>query len=259
DPEMAFGYGSRELLGSGLKGLMIAAIVAANMSTCSNFMVNTGALFTRNIYLRYINPQAKDRKLLQMGRFSGLAISLLGVLFALSIDNVLHAFLFTETTAAFIGIVFLGGVLWKRANRYGAAAAIIASVGTYYAVNYYNTGIITLIYRWEPAHFAWAMIAGFAAFWLLSILTKREDPARIDAFFDRMRRKSDADVPEGAEKPLAETTGEDLILLDLPGWTKKSRWKNFFSRYREDLAGFMLCWVVVGVLILLAWSILQLG
>lgn len=259
DPEMAFGYGSRELLGSGLKGLMIAAIVAANMSTCSNFMVNTGALFTHNIYLRYVNPEAKDSKLLWMGRFSGLAISLLGVLFALSIENVLHAFLFTETTAAFIGIAFLGGVLWKRANRYGAFAAIIASVVTYYAVNYHYTGIITLIYKWEPAPFAWSMLAGFGTFWLLSIATKREDPERIDAFFDRMRRKSDADVHEGAEKPLAETTGDDLILLDLPGWTKKSRWKNFFSRYREDLVGFVLSWAVVGLLILLAWSILQLG
>lgn len=259
DPEMAFGYGSRELLGSGLKGLMLAAIVAANMSTCSNFMVNTGALFTRNIYIRYINPEANDKRLLWMGRFSGLGISLLGVLFALSIDNVLHAFLFTETTAAFIGIIFLGGMLWKRANRYGAAAAVITSVGTYYVANYLDTGIVTLIYNWKPAPFGLAMLVGFGSFWLVSLMTKREDPERIDAFFDRMRRKSDADVPDGEEKPLAETTGDDLLLLDIPGWTKRSRWKNFFSRYREDLVGFVLSWVLVGLLILLAWSILQLG
>ncbi|HEX5171071.1 MAG TPA: sodium:solute symporter family protein, partial [Cyclobacteriaceae bacterium] len=259
DPEMAFGYGSRELLGSGLKGLMLAAIVATNMSSCSNFMVNTGALFTRNIYKRYMNPEADDRKLLWIGRVSGLGISLLGVLFALSIDNVLHAFLFTETTAAFIGIVFLGGILWKRANRYGAGAAVITSFVTYYLVNYLNTGVITLIYTWTPGPFGLAMLVGFGSFWLVSVMTKKEDPARIDSFFDRMRRKSDADVPEGAEKPLAENTGDDLLLLDLPGWMTRRRWRNFFSRYREDLVGFVLSWVVVGLLILIAWLILQLG
>src|SRR4030042_5132888 len=43
DPEMAFGYACSELLIPGLVGLMLAAIVATNMSTCFNFMVNTGA------------------------------------------------------------------------------------------------------------------------------------------------------------------------------------------------------------------------
>jgi hypothetical protein len=122
-----------------------------------------------------------------------------------------------------------------------------------------DTGIITLIYNWKPAPFGLAMLVGFGSFWFVSIITKREDPERIDAFFDRMRRKSDADVPEGAEKPLAETTGDDLLLLDIPGWTKRTRWKNFFSRYREDLVGFVLSWLVVGLLILLAWWILQFG
>ncbi len=74
DPEMAFGYASRVLLTPGLTGLMLAAIVAANMSSCSNFMVNTGALFTQNFYKRYLNPGAPDRKLLWMGRYSGLGI-----------------------------------------------------------------------------------------------------------------------------------------------------------------------------------------
>src|SRR5690606_11228490 len=109
DPEHAFGYGARELLGPGLIGLMLAAIVAANMSTLSNFMVNNGALFTQNIYKEYFNPDAPDKQLLKMGRYSGLALSVIAVLFALSIENVLHAFLFTETIAAFVGIIFLGG------------------------------------------------------------------------------------------------------------------------------------------------------
>ena len=64
DPEMAFGYGCSRLLLPGLIGLMVSAIIAANMAACSNYMVNTGALFTENFYKKYFNPLADDRKIL---------------------------------------------------------------------------------------------------------------------------------------------------------------------------------------------------
>jgi SSS family solute:Na+ symporter len=258
DPEMAFGYACSQLLVPGLVGLMLAAIVASNMSACSNFMVNTGALFTQNLFRKYVRPKASDRDLLWMGRYSGLGLSVLAVLFALSIKNVLHAFLFTETLAAFMGIMFLGGLIWKRANRFGAGTAVISSFCVYYIANFLMTGKFMLVYRWEPAPFGIAMLTGFFMFWLISILTKPEDKEKIEAFFDNMRRKSDAKVPgTDGKKPLAADYGEDLILLDLPGWMKKERRKNFFHRYREDLIGFFLAWIVVGFLILFAWAILQ--
>jgi Na+/proline symporter len=260
DPEMAFGYACNQLLIPGMVGLMLAAIVASNMSACSNFMVNTGALFTQNLFKKYLRPNASDRDLLWMGRYSGLGLSILAVLFALSIKNVLHAFLFTETLAAFMGIMFLGGLIWKRANRYGAGAAVISSLLVYYLANFIMTDKFMLVYRWEPAPFAIAMLTGFFMFWLVSILTKPEDKKKIESFFDNMRRKSDAKEPgPDGKKPLASESGEDLILLDLPGWMRKERWRNFFRRYREDIAGFFLAWIVVGLLILLAWAILQIG
>ena len=84
DKELAFGYACRHLLGPGLVGLMVACVLAANMSTCSNFMVNAGALFTQNLYTHYIRPNANDKELLLVGQFSGFSLTLLGVIFALS-------------------------------------------------------------------------------------------------------------------------------------------------------------------------------
>jgi len=258
DPEMAFGYACSELLGPGLVGLMLSAIVAANMSACSNFMVNIGALFTKNLFRKYFRPDASDRDLLWTGRYSGLALAFLAVLFALSIKNVLHAFLFTETLAAFMGIMFLGGLVWKRANRFGAGAAVLSSLIVYYIANYYYSGSLQLVYVWKPAPFGFAMFTGFLMFWLVSVLTRPEEEEKIESFFDNMRRKSDAASADvHGLKPLGSETGEDLLLLDLPGWKRKERRENFFKRYREDLAGFLLSWIVVGLLILLAWSILQ--
>jgi Na+/proline symporter len=255
---MAFGYACSVLLVPGLIGLMLAAILAANMSSCSNFMVNTGALFTQNVYKKYIRPAATDHDLLWVGRYSGLGLSVMAVLFALGVKNVLHAFLFVETLAAFMGIIFLGGIIWKRANRYGAGAAVLVSLSAYYIVNYITTGSLMLVYKWEPGPFGIAMLSGFFIFWLISILTKPEEKNMIESFFDNMRRKSDAKEPgPDGLKPLAAVTGDDLLLLDIPGYRRKDRWTNFFRRYREDLVGFLLSWMVVGLLILLAWGIMQ--
>ncbi len=258
DPEMAFGYGCRELLMPGLIGLMVAAILAANMSTCSNFMVNTGALFTENFYKKYVNPLADDKKMLRIGRYSGLLLSLSGVVFALTIRNVLHAFLFTETIAAFMGIIVLGGVIWKRANRFGALAAVAISFSVYYGINFFETGKLLLVYKWQPEPFGWAMLAGFAGFVIASLLTRPEDPADMEFFFGNMRKSSDPEdrLADGSKKTARET-GKDMLLLDIPGWFRADRWKDFFTRYREDIGGFLLSWAFVGLLILLAWAIMQ--
>ncbi|MEN8229811.1 MAG: sodium:solute symporter family protein [Bacteroidota bacterium] len=258
DPEMAFGYASRELLLPGLTGLMIASILAANMSSASNFMVNTGALFTQNFYTKYIHKNPSDKQLLWTGRISGVTLTLLGVLFAVYIESVLHAFLFIETIAAFMGIMVFGGMLWKRANRYGAISGVAIAFLVYYLLNYLDMGIIEIVYKWKPDIFGWAMLAGFAIFVIVSLLTKPEEEKRTEQFFDNMQRLSDEDkIAKDGKKPLARDYGQELILLDVSTWFRKERWKNFAVRYREDWTGFVLATIFIGVLIFLAWAILQ--
>ena len=276
---------------------MVACVVAANMSACSNLMVNTGALFTRNIYKEYLNPAADDRALLRAGRLAGLASTLAAVGFALLIDQVLQAFLFTETIAALFGVIVLGGFLWRRANRFGAAAALLAAFLVYYGLNFLvthsspgepakietdtlgsalaqlqaacshgevwqflGTRKLLLVYKWMAAPYGLATLAGFAALILASLVSRAEDPKRIVQFFDNMRRSTDrAGLPDGHGKPLAAERGQDLLLLDLPGWFTVGRWQGFFRRYREDLVGFMLAWGVVALLVLAAWGLMQVG
>jgi len=246
DPEHAFGHACLHLLGPGWVGLMVACVLAANMSTCSNFMVNTGALFTRDVYKRYMKPGASDAQLLRMGRLSGLGLTLLGVIFALTVRHVLQAFLFTETIAALMGIMFVGGFLWKRANRHGAMAATFVAFLTYYALNWLATGQVKLVYKWTPSPFAWALLAGCAALVVVSLVTRPEDPKRLAAFFDRM-------------KPRPGEEGREILLLDLPGWFGAGRWAGFWRRYREDVTGFFWGSLSVAALIAVAWGVLQLG
>ena len=223
-------------------------------------MVNAGALFTCNMYKPYVNPRATDRELMWTGRFSGLALTGMGVVFALSVEQGIDAFLFTETIAAFMGIMFMGGVLWKRANRHGALAATLAAFAVYYVVNYRMVDELKLVYRWEAWPFAWAMLSGTAALIIVSLLTRAEDRTRIDTFFDNMQRSTDDEnLPTGQPKPLAADRGQDMLLLDMPGWLTAERWRGFWRRYHEDLIGFALAWLVVAGMLLMAWGLVQIG
>ena len=259
DPEMAFGYATRVLLFPGLTGLMVASILAANMSSASNSMVNTGALFAKNFYQEFINTNPTDKQLLLTGRVSSLLLTLAGVAFAFYVENVLQAFLFIETIAAFMGIMVFGGILWKRANRYGAIVGVSAAFIVYYILNYQASGKLEIVYDWLPDLFAWAMLAGFLLFFIVSLITKPEDSERIDEFFDNLQKLSDEDKIKDGKKALAADFGQELILLDSSTWFTKKRWENFWKRYREDVSGFLYAWIFVGGLILLAWGILQIG
>jgi Na+/proline symporter len=293
EPEAAFGYACLHFLGPGLVGLMVACVLAANMSTCSNFMVNTGALFTRNIYCACLRPAADDREILAVGRISGLALTLLGVWFALGVEHILSAFMFTETLPALLGIMFMGGFLWKRANRHGAAASIVVAFAVYYFLNFLMTckmpdgpsdllwpvfrqavccrqegrlgeflgsGQLLLFSTWRGGPFGCAMLAGFVALVVVSLITRPEPPENIRRFFEKMECRGDG--PESADAASlapAAACGEDLLLLDLPGWFTAARWRGFFTRYREDLVGFALAWGTVGALVLSAWLLMQIG
>ena len=203
--------------------------------------------------------------------------------------------MFTETIAAYMGIMFLGGLLWKRANRWGALVGVGLAYLTAYALNHLMScrpadgsshfatlahawrdltaaaadgttlkflagGQLKPVYTWTAGPFAWAMLAGFAAFVIVSLLTRREDPERIERFFDSRRRTTDEEsLPEGQLKPLAADRGQELILLDAPGWFTRRRWRGFFRRYREDVVGFVLAWAAVAALLVLAWAVMQIG
>ena len=56
---------------------------------------------------------------------------MLGVLYAMFlIESVLYTFLLTETLATFVGISMLGGIVWPRANRWGALASLLTALAT---------------------------------------------------------------------------------------------------------------------------------
>src|SRR5687767_2956694 len=177
DPENAFGFACRQLLFPGALGLLIASVLAANMSTCSAFLVDSGALFTEGLYRRRLVPGRPDGHYLWVGRVSGLVITLVGVLYAIFlIQSVLYTFLLTETMATFMGISVVGGIVWPRANRWGALASLFGAFATNFVL-YYVTG--QRLDHWDANVFLAALLVGIAALVGVSLVTEPEPAASI--------------------------------------------------------------------------------
>jgi Na+/proline symporter len=236
DPEDAFGYACRHLLFPGALGLMIASILAANMSTCSAFLVDSGALFTEGLYRRRVAPNRSDAHYLWAGRVSGFVITMLGVFYAVYlIKSVLYTFLLTETMATFMGISVLGGILWQRANRWGALASLLSAMATNFIL-YSATG--RRLDAWDANVFLAALAVGIIALVAVSLMTAPEPADKMASFFGRLRVSSDDDKTE-----------QPLLLVNLLSPARGAAGRGMRA-YREDVGGFAVGWVCVIVLVI---------
>jgi Na+/proline symporter len=245
DPENAFGFACRQLLFPGALGLMIASVLAANMSTCSAFLVDSGALFTEGLYRQRLAPNRPDHHYLWVGRTSGFAITMLGVLYALFlIQSVLYTFLLTETLATFVGISVLGGIVWRRANRWGALASILSALVTNFLL-YYLTG--QRLDYWDANVFLAALLVGIIALVAVSLLTRPEPAEKIESFFGRLQTSSDEDTA-GADVSRPQEPSP-LLLVNLLRLRQAAAGRGW-QAYRDDLGGFALGWALVIVLVI---------
>jgi Na+/proline symporter len=119
-----------ELVPIGVKGLLVAGLMAAAMSTFDS-TVNAGAAYwVKDIYQTYLNPNATEKQLLLHGRISSIIIVLLGLLFTLAIRNINEIWgWITSSLGAGLLIPTLARWYWWRMNGYGFAAGTIAGMG----------------------------------------------------------------------------------------------------------------------------------
>ncbi len=254
DPEDAFGYATAKLLFPGAVGLMFATVLAANMSTADTFSVDAAALFTQNIYQRYLTPGRSRAHYLLAGRLAAVTTAALGVVFALHVENVLEAFLFTDAITAFVGMGFFVGIPWRRVNRHGAIASLVVSSGVFFTLTYREFGGLL---HWDPANFGIALVAGLAALTLVSLATPPEPAEKMRAFYERLDTPSRLDERTGEELDAREP-GQDLLFVHLFDLVRERSWSSFYGRFRADLRGFAAACAVAVALHIVANGALSL-
>ncbi|OGD22826.1 MAG: transporter [Candidatus Aminicenantes bacterium RBG_16_63_16] len=132
DPDLIWGYMTLHLLFPGAVGLMLAGILAANMSALSAASVTYSALFIRNLYQPFVAPKS-DRHLLAVGRAVIAVIMAGGIGAALFVGNLLELFKYFISMPAVFGASIWLGFIWRRLTRW--AVIIQAAICfTIYAV-----------------------------------------------------------------------------------------------------------------------------
>ncbi|MBM3803312.1 MAG: sodium:solute symporter family protein [Acidimicrobiia bacterium] len=258
DPEDAFGFACRQLLFPGGLGLMIAGVLAANMSTCSAFMVDSGALFTQGVYRHWLAKGKPDSHYLWVGRVSGLALTLLGVVYALFlVERVLYSFLLTETMATFMGISFMGGIVWQRANRWGAIASLAVSLSVNFILYAWRNERLD---HWDANVFLAALLAGLASLVAVSLMTPPEPQEKLQPFFTRLQTPAEGDGSPGIQVPTEPDSiqvakaGKQLLLVNLLHPFRGSQGVGFLKAYRIDLRGFSIGWALaIALVFTTAW------
>ena len=118
------------LLPVGLKGLVVAGLLAALMSSLSSVFNSCSTLFTWDIYKK-VNPEASEKKLVLVGQIATLILVLLGLAWIPMMKHISgQIYQYLQSVQAYISppiaAVFLIGIAWKRVNAEGAIASLIS-------------------------------------------------------------------------------------------------------------------------------------
>jgi SSS family solute:Na+ symporter len=125
-----------------LGAIALAAVFSTEVDTCDAILFMLSSSASKDIYKRFINPQASDRQLLRVGRTTAVAGGAIGVILAILLQSVIGAVsVFYQLLVVTLLVPVLGGLYTRRAQAGDALSAIAAGVATLFAVRYGGTGL----------------------------------------------------------------------------------------------------------------------
>ena len=167
---------SQVLFNPWIGGILMAAILAAVMSTLSCQLLVCSSTLTQDFYRGFIRPKANQWELLWFGRMMVLLISFVAIFIAMDPQSLvlsLVSYAWAGFGAAF-GPVILISLWWKRMNKYGAMAGMFTGAATvliWHQFNWFG------LYEIVPG-FLFAAIA----IYVVSLLTEAPDNEICETF-----------------------------------------------------------------------------
>jgi Na+/proline symporter len=262
DVDHVFGLMARDLLPSiapGLLGLFIASMLAAVMSSCDAFMITASGLFTENIYRPMIAPNRSQKHYVRVGRIAAVVAVIGGIFFYTQFTSVVKGLEIFWKMMAMMGIAFWVGLFWRKATPAAAwASTLVAFAALLFTSDIeiigwsFNERIapsLPSFMLWEGAlYLPWQMIiyltTGFVTIIVVSLFTKPVDSDRLDRIYTCLRTPVAEDEPEVEPFTLPEGVkpAERNVLINHPDF-------EIMKPSLLSVVGFLLAWVLVGLLI----------
>jgi SSS family solute:Na+ symporter len=177
DAELATPMVILELLPAGLAGIVIAAYIAAVMSTADSALIGPVAIFTNDIYHKFFRPDASNGSLVRVARLATVVLGSLAIGMAYLVPNVLDLILYAYTFGA-AGLFFpmLGLLFWPRTTAKGAFWSMLAG----------GSSAIVWAALGEPSGFAASYagwVIGFPVLVIVSLLTEHSADENLQLFY----------------------------------------------------------------------------
>jgi len=164
----------------GLKGVLIAALLASFMSTFVS-TVNSGAAYVVNdIYKRYLRPSAPPRQQVVLAWITSASVIVLGILFGLATSSVhgVTEWIVSALVPAFVAPNVLKWHWW-RFNGYGFFAGMVAGTAA---------AILKVFLNIHPVlAFLLILAISFAASIVVCLATRPESDAVLMSFYRNVR------------------------------------------------------------------------
>jgi sodium/proline symporter len=178
DPEKIFMILVNAVFHPVVAGILLAAILAAIMSTADSQLLVSSSALAEDFYKQLLNKNATQKQIVNVGRFAVVAISIIALILALNPESSvlgLVSYAWAGFGAAF-GPAILLSLFWRNMNRNGALAGIIIG-GVTVVVWKQLTGGIFDLYEIVPG-FLFSTIAII----LVSLVTGAPEESVTDSF-----------------------------------------------------------------------------
>lgn len=121
-----------QFLPVGIKGVVFAALSAAIVSSLASMLNSTATIFTLDIYKEYIDKNASEKKLVNVGRLTGVIAIIIACFVAPLLGSINQAFQYIQEYTGLVspGIlaIFMLGLFWKKTTSYGAIVGVLSSI-----------------------------------------------------------------------------------------------------------------------------------
>ncbi len=169
----------RDLLPTGLLGLLLAAFFAAYMSTMASQTVWGTSYIINDLFRPFVKPDASEKYYVKVSRITTFLLMLFSLIVTTQFQMISDAWRFILACSGGIGLVLLLRWFWWRINAWSEIAAMIAPYAIYpilvfhYGLSYEATLIIIVI---------WSTLV-----WLtVTFLTKPADMSTLKSFYQKV-------------------------------------------------------------------------
>lgn len=183
DPETVFIVMGQLLFHPFIAGIMLAAILAAIMSTISSQLIVTSSALVEDIYKAIFNKTADDKHYVFMGRMAVLIVSVLAAVLAWNPNNSvlnLVSFAWAGFGAAF-GPIILLSLYWRKLTNIGAFTGMVSGAVVAFVWGKIDT-LKSMLYEIVPGFIICLVVAI-----VVSMITYKKN-AQIEQEFDEMER-----------------------------------------------------------------------